>query len=456
MAQEEPAPQGGVNAFTDPAARLRALAPWLAAPELGVCIVGSVALAEECRRAGITGPPAADLDLAWAASVEQGEQLLASRDLLLPTTPANRARGTLACRLGEQRIEITTFRDGTPDEPLELRLQHDLAARDMTIGALAWRLSDDQILDPHGGLDDWRAQLIRPVGNPEDRILEHPVRWLRYYRRAHQWDFRLDPLLRRIELDPALLRSAPAEAIAAELRAGLLECRSPGRFLLELHEASLLDAIAPELAAQFDGRPAGPQRHHPEVSQALHLILTLEWAARRTRELNLTPEDRSTVMLASLCHDLGKGHTPRRHWPSHHAHERSGIAWIRTLFERLPGFGDQRARHFCERVCALHLLVRRLRDLRPGSLAKLYDDHFRDRAFRADLFALTVAADSAGRLGRDADADSLRTQIERDITWLRERCESVDAQHLRSRHGEDLPAFRRALHQAWARAIGGE
>ena len=45
----------------------------------------------------------------------------------------------------------------------------------------------------------------------------------------------------------------------------------------------LLQSLLPELASQFDGRPAGPQQWHPEVGQALHMILALEWAAAGIR-----------------------------------------------------------------------------------------------------------------------------------------------------------------------------
>ena len=65
-----------------------------------------------------------------------------------------------------------------------------------------------------------------------------------------------------------------AEASASgwlRLRTSLLDLDSPGRMLLELAEDGQLTALFPELAPQFDGRPAGPIRHHPEIGQGLHL-----------------------------------------------------------------------------------------------------------------------------------------------------------------------------------------
>ena len=51
---------------------LRRSSPWLLAPELGICVVGSHALAIACQRAGVPGPQPQDLDLAWALDVDRG------------------------------------------------------------------------------------------------------------------------------------------------------------------------------------------------------------------------------------------------------------------------------------------------------------------------------------------------------------------------------------------------
>lgn len=427
----------------DPRAEVERHAPWLLAPELAVCVVGSSALAEACRRAGVPGPRAVDLDLAWALSPEQGDRLLQQRGVARPTTDASRERGTLAFALGGRRVEITSFRSA-PGGTLERRIVRDLRARDMTIGALSMWLAEDRVLDPLGGLDDWRARRIVPCGDPMDRIREHPIRWIRYYRRAHALGFTLDPSIRKLRGDAAVLRAIPGEALAAELRAGLLQCASPGRWLLELHECGVLVAIAPELAPQFDGRPAGPLCHHPEVSQALHLILALEWIAERSA--TLPPRDRLAVILAVLCHDLGKGTTPAEELPSHPGHEARGAPLLRALLARLPGLADAPARRLADLVCRLHLLIRRFDELRPGTLVRLFDRHFRHRDLRADLFALAVAADGAGRLGHAAEGDAVAQRVQADIEWLRARCASVDAARLRERFGAETAAFRAELH----------
>jgi len=433
-------------------ADLRRIAPWLFEPALGVCVVGSSALAEACRRAGLPAPRAVDVDLAWRLGVDEGEAVLRAHGVHCPTTGQSRARGTLAFKAGGVRHEITTLRgEVDPEAPLEERIAADLGRRDMTVGALAWRLDTDTIVDPWRGLRDWQERRIVACGDAGERVREHAVRLLRYYRRAHEWDFALDPAIRRLRADPVLLRALPDEAVSAELRAGLLRCPSPGRFLHELFEIGALGVVAPELAPQFDGRPAGPVRHHPEVSQALHLILALEWAAARTSDL--ADADRLAVMTAVLTHDLGKNLTPAQAWPKHHGHETAGLPLVETLFDRLPSLGDSRARRLAAAVCALHLRVRHLADERPRTQASLYHDWLQWNAFPVALFALAVGADVGGRLGAEAAGERARDEVAAAVTWLRARCAAVDAGALWQRHAGDHEAFARALHDERARAL---
>ncbi|MCA8942043.1 MAG: hypothetical protein KDB80_05730 [Planctomycetes bacterium] len=452
LARQEQEEARGAPAL-NPASCIRDAAPWLLDPELGTCVVGSSALFEACRRADLDGKAPGDLDLAWALDVEAGEALLQRHGVFVPTTRLNRQRGTLALSLAGERVEITSFRgerDAHPD--LRRRIVTDLSQRDMTIGALAWWLAEDEILDPFDGLDHWREQRVVAVGNAAARVREHPIRWLRYYRKALGLGFEVDRGIRKIDLPRAVFDSVPTEAIGAELRAALSELPSPGTWLQELYEAELLAHVIPELAPQFDGRPAGPIRHHPEIGQGLHLVLALECAVGRTREL--APTDAYAVRFAVLCHDLGKNLTDPDRFPSHHGHEQAGTELIDRLCDRLPGVADQATRRFAKQVAALHLTARGLRGLRPGTLADLYDEHFRPDTFRRDLFAMAVASDSGGRLGREHEAAEVERLVLDDIDWVCARCELVDAKEVRERH-PDVERFRAALHEARAKSIRG-
>jgi tRNA nucleotidyltransferase (CCA-adding enzyme) len=187
------------------------------------------------------------------------------------------------------------------------------------------------------------------------------------------------------------------------------------------------------------------------VSQALHLTLALAWAAAQARTLAET--DRLAVMTAVLAHDLGKNLTTASAWPAHHGHEGNGLPLVDALFERLPSLGDARARRLARAVCALHLSVRDLASLRPGTQASMYEDWFKWNAFPVDLFALAVAADTAGRLGLGHVGAHVRADVEAAVVRLRQRCAAVDAAALWQHHAGDRAAFARALHEERARAI---
>ncbi len=435
----------------DPIGFLRTSAPWLFAPELGVCVVGSMAAAAACRQAGIPGPRPEDLDLSWALAREAGASLLQQHGVLLPTTSGNQERGTLAMKVGGRRIEITSLRGNAADSSIGSRIAADLGERDMTIGAIAVEITTGRIHDPHRGLDDWRRRRVAPVGDAAQRVREHPIRWLRYFRKAHELGFAIDPRIRAIDLPCTLLHELPPEAIALELRAVFGKCASPGRCLFEMHEVGLLEPLSPELARQFDGRPAGPVRHHPEISQALHLVLALEWAVTNTAHLD--PRDAIAVRIAVACHDLGKSYTRASDLPSHPGHDQDGLRWVERCLDRWPGFADRRTRTLALHVCALHLQVRQWEQLRSGTLARMYETWFRANDYPVDLFALAVAADSAGRLGLADTGAAEFAKVRANVEWLRTTCGGIDAAALRARHGEDIEAFRLALHEARARAI---
>lgn len=437
----------------DSLALIQSEAPWLLAPELGVCIVGSQALAIACREANLDGPDPDDLDLSWALDHEAGTELLTQHGVFVPTTVGNQQRGTLAAKISGIRIEITSFRAGDASAPMRERIQSDLSERDMTIGAIAVDVATGSIHDPFDGLRHYRERRIAPVGDPIQRVTEHGIRWLRYFRKAHEFGFFVDTSIRRLRrnLDPALLLSLPKEAVALELRSILTKTRSPGRCLLDLHEVGLLATLSLTLAQQFDGRPAGPQRWHPEVSQALHMILALDWAVANSRHLE--ERDRTAVLFAVLCHDLGKGDTEAAGFPHHRGHEGAGVPLIDELAAKWPGLMDQRTTTLAKHVSALHLEIRRCDELRAGTRARIYEDYFRAKDYPVELFATAVAADSAGRLGFEHEGPVVRDRVVQDLENLRAACSSVNAAALREKFPDDLDAFRAALHEARAQAI---
>ena len=77
-----------------------------------------------------------------------------------------------------------------------------------------------------------------------------------------------------------------------------------------------LQVLFPEIDKLF-GIPQ-PEKHHPEIDCGLHAILSLKAACHLSQDPH--------IRFASLVHDLGKACTPKSNWPSHHNHEKLGLA----------------------------------------------------------------------------------------------------------------------------------
>ena len=67
-----------------------------------------------------------------------------------------------------------------PDFVLPGTLMDDLTRRDFTVNAMA--MMDGELIDPFGGREDLKNNLLRFVGNPNDRIAEDGLRVMRALR----------------------------------------------------------------------------------------------------------------------------------------------------------------------------------------------------------------------------------------------------------------------------------
>ncbi|NED02068.1 CCA tRNA nucleotidyltransferase, partial [Streptomyces sp. SID6648] len=83
-------------------------------------------------------------------------------------------------------IEVTTYRseayDRTsrkPEVSYGDSIEEDLVRRDFTVNAMAVALPEKEFIDPHGGLDDLAAGVLRTPGTPEDSFSDDPLRMMR-------------------------------------------------------------------------------------------------------------------------------------------------------------------------------------------------------------------------------------------------------------------------------------
>ncbi|MDP1897546.1 MAG: multifunctional CCA addition/repair protein [Sulfurimicrobium sp.] len=282
----------------------------------------------------------------------------------------------------------------------EVKLEQDLARRDLTINAIA---KDDagKIIDPYHGVSDIRAGILRHVSQA---FVEDPVRILRVARFAARFEqFTIAP--ETLELMREMVRNGEIDALVPErvwqeLAKGLMECQ-PSRMFLALRECGALARIFPELDRLF-GVPQ-PVQYHPEVDTGIHVMMAIDYAATCGYPLE--------VRFAALTHDFGKGTTPQAEWPRHIAHEQRSFELIKPFCERLRV--PNACRDLALVTARFHGVVHRALELRSETLLKLYleTDALRQPE-RFEYFLQACEADFCGRAGFDrqpfAQADLLR------------------------------------------------
>ena len=268
-------------------------------------------------------------------------------------------------------------------------LSDDLLRRDLTVNAIA-RDSDGTLIDPHGGLKDLQAGVLRHVS---PAFSEDPLRVLRVARFAGRFagrGFRVAPetlaLMSGIAASGELAYLA-AERVFTEIQLALGSA-NPEVFIKVMRDSGALAALLPEVDALF-GVPQ-PAQHHPEIDTGLHLLLALAMAAEQQ-----LPD---IVRFAVLLHDLGKALTPQDGWPAHHGHEELGATAARALCERLRV--PQKWRELAAMTASLHTRCHVAMEMRAPAMVRLLEaaDAFRQPE-RFELLLQACEADARGRAG---------------------------------------------------------
>ena len=210
------------------------------------CVGGAI------RDALLGGDPL-DWDLATPARPEEVRDLFGRRR----TIPKGIEFGTVSV-LDDDGIEheITTFRhdvrtDGRHAEvEFGASLDEDLARRDFTINAIAFRPRTGEVRDPFGGQGDLRAGLVRAVGDPEQRMKEDRLRALRAIRFASRYEFTIEPsTLAAIRNSAPHLTRLSHERVQQELVKTMEQVRLAGGALRTWRDVGALDVLVPPLAS---------------------------------------------------------------------------------------------------------------------------------------------------------------------------------------------------------------
>ena len=319
----------------------------------------------------------------------------------------------------------------------DVTLEDDLLRRDLTINAMA-RDADGTLIDPHGGLADLRAGVLRHVGAA---FTEDPVRVLRLARFAARFErFGVAPetmaLMRRM-VEHGEVDALVAERVWQELSRGLME-RHPSRMFAVLRDCGALARILPEVDRLW-GIPQ-PVEQHPETDTAVHVMMSIDHAAAAQAPL--------AVRFATLLHDIGKGATPREQWPHHAGHEDRSADLIDALCERLRA--PLECRELARLVAREHELMHRALELRADTLTRLLErlDVLR-KPQRLEQLIAACEADWRGRLGC---GDRPWPQAER-LRLAAQAMRSVDAGAIAAAHADSTSGIREAVHDARVAAV---
>ena len=287
-----------------------------------------------CVRDLVTGREPKDWDITTSAHPDQIQTLF-------PDSFCNNDYGTVGVKNEETEderlkvIEVTPYRsEGTysdarrPDQvTFGVSLAEDLARRDFTINAIAYRIKTDQTVDLYDGIADIRKKRIKTVGDAGERFGEDALRLMRAVRLAAELNFMIEAeTMAGIIAKSALLEKIAIERVSSEL-IKLINSDAPMQGIVLLEKIGLLDYILPELKPAMGCEQGGI--HAFDVYE--HCLRTLQAAADKGYS--------TTMRLAALLHDIGKPATRRTGGKNKHytffGHEVVGAKMARKILERL-------------------------------------------------------------------------------------------------------------------------
>lgn len=207
------------------------------------------------------------------------------------------------------------------------------ARRDFTVNAIYWDPATGELIDPHGGVRDLEARVLR---HTSPAFSEDPLRVLRAMQFLARFGFTAAPETVALcsHIKPENLS---AERVFDEWSKLLLKGVKPSLGLAFLRDCGWVKHF-PELEALI-GVEQDPE-WHPEGDVWNHTLHCLDAFARARLG---DPWEDLVVGFAVLCHDFGKAVTTRKEkdgrWHAY-GHEAAGEPLARAFLERMTRHKD--------------------------------------------------------------------------------------------------------------------
>jgi poly(A) polymerase len=307
------------------------------------------------------------------------------------------------------QVDITPLQGGS--------LEADLAARDLTVNAMAEPLAGGDLVDPYGGARDLAARRLRMVS--PGAFDADPLRTIRVARLATELGFEVEPATAdAVRAHAAGLRDVSPERIFAELRR-IVATDDAVEGVLLMEDLGLIDGVLPELSA-LRGIEQNPYHHrdvHGHTLEVLQAAVDLERdpaaalgddLAEPVQALLAEPlADQLTrgggLRFGALLHDIAKPRT-RIELPNGRIgfphHDEQGAEMAREALARLRA--SERLRAHVAALTRHHLRLGFLVHDMPLDRRAIYRYIVACEPVEADVTLLSVADRLATR-GRKAD-----------------------------------------------------
>jgi poly(A) polymerase len=221
------------------------------------------------------------------------------------------AFGTIAGKLGDTTVEVTTYRtekyteeSRNPEVEYGDSIDGDLSRRDFTVNAMALELTTPtpEFIDPFNGIDDLAKKVLRTPVSAEQSFSDDPLRMMRAARFASQLNFTVsDDVKNAMHNMASRISIISAERVRDEF-VKLLMSPHPRigiSLLVDLGIAAYVLPEIPQLRLEID-----EHHHHKDVYE--HSITVLEQAITQEERLG---GPNLVIRLAALLHDIGKPKT---------------------------------------------------------------------------------------------------------------------------------------------------
>jgi poly(A) polymerase len=215
--------------------------------------------------------------------------------------------GTIAAKVDGYEVDVTTYRTDLytlgsrhPEVRFGESLEEDLARRDFTINAVAADALTGEVLDPFDGRRDLQSGVIRPVGDPLERMRDDPLRMLRAIRFQTTLSGPERPFAITRNLEEAIrdnarwLKSISAERKREEFEKILLS-ENVASGLRAMVRLGLMPYVVPEFMETVDVEQEA-EFHHKDVFE--HTLIVVS-----------NVEADPILRKAAFFHDIGKPRT---------------------------------------------------------------------------------------------------------------------------------------------------